>query len=231
MSGMGKQRRRRRQPDRIHLSHPSGLEFVAPSLEEVIAASAPFLADPTWKQARRLVVPVFERLRPFPSIVPASATMILPPGVTVGFGVDVGPAFMRISELVLERWSVGLDELARVALRNLRDRARRAAPYRVVEDAVDGVPIAAFQSNEGWASTLVLVADALEAVFGPDPRLFVAPCRDLLIGLPADVDLGLATTLSEAFEAADPNGLCLEGFLLADGRVTCTPLAREPIVA
>jgi hypothetical protein len=100
-----------------------------------------------------------------------------------------------------------------------------------VEDEVDDVPISVFQSREGWASTLVLVTDALEAVFGPDPRLFVAPCRDLLIGLPADVDLELATTLSEAFETADPNGLWLEGFLLENGRVTCTPLAREPIVA
>lgn len=228
---MSKQRRRRRQSGRFHLRRPSGLEFVVPSLDEVLAASETFMSDPSWKQARRLVVPVFERLRPFPSIVPAPATMLLPPGVSVGFGVDVGPAFMRISEPVLERWGIGLEEVGRVALRNLRDRARNAAPYRVVEDEVDDVPISVFQSREGWASTLVLVTDALEAVFGPDPRLFVAPCRDLLIGLPADVDLELATTLSEAFETADPNGLWLEGFLLENGRVTCTPLAREPIVA
>jgi hypothetical protein len=228
---MAKQRRRRGQSGRFHLKHPSGLEFVVPSLEEVLAASETFLTDPSWKQARRLVVPVFERLRPFPSVVPAPATMLMPPGVSVGFGVDVGPAFMRISEPILERWDVGLEELGRVALRNLRDRARSSAPYRVVEDQIEGVPISVFQSREGWASTLVLVTEMLEAVFGPEARLFVAPCRDLLIGMPVDVDLELATTLSEAFETADPNGLFLEGFLLENGRVTCTPLAREPIVA
>lgn len=228
---MGKQRHQRRQPRRIRLGHRSGLEVVAPSIDAVVAAAEPFLADPSWRHARRLVLPVFERVRPMPFGVPRPVSMMVPPGVTVGFGIDVGPALMRIGQDVLDGWGIGLDEIWRTAIDNLTDRAIDAAPYQLIDDEVGGIPVRAYQSREGWASTLVLVPELLEAVFGPEPRLFVAPCRDLLIGLPDDVERDLATELSEAFEAADPNGLCLEGFLFRDGRVSCTPLARAPFVA
>lgn len=228
---MGKQRHHRRRPRGLRLGRQSGFEVVAPSIDAVVAAAEPFLADPTWRHARRLVLPVFERARPMPFGVPEPVSMLIPPGVTVGFGIDIGPAVMRIGQDVLEQWGVGLDELGRTAIDNLADRVIDAAPYRLIEDEVAGAPITAYQSREGWASTLVLVPELLRVVFGPEPRLFVAPCRDLLIGLPDDVDRDLATELSEAFESADPNGLCLEGFLFRDGRVSCTPLARAPFVA
>ncbi len=69
----------------------------------------------------------------------------------------------------------------------------------------------------------------MDRLFGRRPALFVAPSRDLLIGLPADVDPEFATWLTEEFEAADPNALRLEGFEWRDGIVRCRPLARTAV--
>jgi hypothetical protein len=66
-------------------------------------------------------------------------------------------------------------------------------------------------------------------LFGPRPALLIAPARDLLIGLPHDVDLGFATWLAEEFEATDPNALRLEAFEWRDGTIACRPLLREGV--
>ena len=74
----------------------------------------------TWQELADDVLPVFQRARPFayPADPPA-LTIALPPGVTVGFGVDAGPAFMRIATTHLAGWPVDLVGLAERALGNL----------------------------------------------------------------------------------------------------------------
>jgi hypothetical protein len=124
---------------------------------------------------------------------------------------------------------VDLAELTERALRNLRRRARKARDYDLVREPIGGVATIAFQSRDGWASTAVLLPEAIDRVFGPGPALFIAPSRDLLIGLPIDVDVAFATWLAEEFEASDPNALRLEGFEWRDGTVRCRPLARDAI--
>jgi hypothetical protein len=150
----------------------------------------------------------------------------VPPGVTVGFGVDVGLAFARVAAAQLEDWPVDLADLTGQALRNLRRRIRYAQDVDLVEGPVDGVPTVAFQSRDGWASTTVLVPDGMERLFGRRPALFIAPSRDLLVGLPYDVDPEFATWLAEEFEASDPNALHLEAFEWRDGVIGCRPLRR-----
>ena len=69
----------------------------------------------------------------------------------------------------------------------------------------------------------------MDRLFGQRPALFVAPSRDLLIGLPHDVDLEFATWMTENLEATDPDGLHLEAFEWRDGTVSCRPLRRDAI--
>ena len=174
-------------------------------------------------------MPIFERARPFSHEAVPPVHAVVPPGVTVGFGVDVGPAFLRIAVGHLAAWPVDLAGLAAQAVENLERRARRARPRDVVHDTLSGVPAIVFQSLEGWASTTVLVPDAMDRLFGRRPALFVAPSRDLLIGLPHDVDLEFATWMTENLEATDPDGLHLEAFEWRDGTVSCRPLRRDAI--
>ena len=174
-------------------------------------------------------MPIFERARPFSHEAVPPVHAVVPPGVTVGFGVDVGPAFLRIAVGHLAAWPVDLASLASQSIENLERRARRARPRDVVHDTVGGVPVLVFQSLEGWASTTVLVPDAMDRLFGRRPALFVAPSRDLLIGLPPDVDLEFATWLTEWLEATNADGLHLEAFAWRDGTVSCRPLRRDAI--
>jgi hypothetical protein len=182
-----------------------------------------------WDDVASEILPVFERARPFSYPVDPPALAVLPPGVTVGFGIDAGPAFLRISVAQLARWPVDLPGLAQQALGNLARRAREADERDLLRDAVDDVPVTVFQSHDGWASTTVLLPDEVARLFGPGPALFVAPSRDLLIGLPIDVDPEFATWLTEEFEAIDPNALRLEAFEWRDGTVRCRPLARTAV--
>ena len=182
-----------------------------------------------WADVVDDILPIFERARPFgPEVDPPVHTLV-PPGVTIGFGVDLGLAFARVSIVHLAEWPTDIATLTERALRNLRKRARDATDYDLVTEAVGGVPTTAFQSRDGWASTAVLVPEAIQRLFGRAPALFIAPSRDLLVRLPADVDLDFATWLTEEFEATDPNALRLEAFEWCDGLVRCRPLARDAV--
>ncbi len=107
----------------------------------------------------------------------------------------------------------------------------RSEPHRrdVERGFIGDESVDFFQSGDGWASTTVLVPDALERLFGREPTLFVAPTRDILIAMSAEVDLAFATWLTEEVEADDPNALCLEAFEWRDGTVRCRPLLRAGV--
>ena len=182
-----------------------------------------------WDDVVDDVMPIFERARPFSFEVDPPARTIVPPGVTIGFGVDLGLAFARVSVVHLTGWPVDMSSLTERAIKNLRKRARQAIDYDLVSEPIGGVQTTAFQSRDGWASTVVLVPEAVERLFGREPALFIAPSRDLLVRLPIDVDLEFATWLTEEFEAADPNALRLEAFEWQDGLIRCRPLARDSV--
>ena len=182
-----------------------------------------------WEDVAEDVLPVFERARPFTYGIEPPAQAVVPPGVTVGFGIDLGLAFARVGVATLEAWPVDVDGLTERALHNLRRVARHARDYDLVTEPVGGVMTTVFQSRDGWASTAVLVPEAIGRVFGADPALLIAPSRDLLVALPVDVDIEFATWLAEEFESEDPNALRLEAFEWRDGTVHCRPLAREAV--
>src|SRR4051812_10621211 len=79
----------------------------------------------TWEDVADDILPVFERARPFPFGKGPPTHAIVPPGVTVGFGVDLGLAFARVGPAQLEDWPVDLAGLTERALRNLRRRAKQ----------------------------------------------------------------------------------------------------------
>ena len=100
-----------------------------------------------WDDVASAILPVFERARPFSYPVDPPALTVLPPGVTVGFGVDAGPAFMRISTKHLAHWPVDLAALASRALDNLTRRAHEADQRDLLRDAVDDVPVIVFRAS------------------------------------------------------------------------------------
>lgn len=217
--------RRRLEARKRYATVEIGPNMLLASPEAVDAAIAALPADLDWSILAEHVVPLFTRRRPLPADVPLPVQVLLPPGLSVGFGVDIGPAFLSITDRLLERWGIDRAELVRRALANTESRAGLLEPSDVRHGEVfDGLPIAGLMARIVPASALLLVPRELERLFGPQERLFIAPMRDLLIGLPGDVDPATACFIRDAVAEDDPNALALEGFRLRDGRLTCEAL-------
>ncbi len=176
--------------------------------------------DLPWAEMRAGLAPVFVRRRPLPPGTPPPVTVRLPPGLEVSLGVDIGPAFLYVGSPLLETWGVTLDEALEVAMTNLRVSAR-AERYVELEYAVcDDVPLWAYQSRNGLASGLLLLEDELLQRYGDEPRLLIAPMRNLLLAAPFDADREFVAWLRDEISFEDPNGLDLPIFALVDGRLS-----------
>lgn len=216
--------RRKHSRSKDYAAWDIGNGIVQATPAAVLGALSRLPSDLDWSAVKDLVVPVFARRRPFPFETGTPVRVVLPPGVLTGFGVDIGPAVLHIGEDILGTWPVDRDALAERALTNLRSLTRRVRPRDVIDERLDDQPVRILQSGEGWASTLVLLADELTRIFGPAPQRFIAPMRDLLISMPGSVEPDLAAWLAEELASMDPNALALESFVLADGLLTCSPI-------
>ena len=198
-----------------------------PTMDQVMSAIESFPLESGWKEVRERVLPVFPRARPSTLEVPEMLTSVVEPGVTIGYAIDLGRVFARISEEMLARWAISPDELYDTAMANLRREARTIGPADVMREPSDnGYVISAIQPAGGWGSTLVLLPDELARVFGGHPQVFIAPIRALLLSFPAYVDRATVAYFADEFEALDPTHLRLEGFVLRDGRVSIEGLPR-----
>jgi hypothetical protein len=146
-----------------------------------------------WQDARDAIVPLLARRPPGPA--GALVTVRLDPGIDVGFGVDLGPMFVHVTAQLLRGWPIDEAALTRQAIGNLRQRAGSIPPDAAVRTRLGLVPLAALQTTDGWASSLLLAPDLLPHWFGPAPRIFIAPARNLLIGLPGDTDARLVRSV------------------------------------
>lgn len=218
--------RRRKRGVELEVFHgpPLGPGMETADIATVMAALERFDPDLSWKQAQSRVLPMLPRIRPLPVPEFDLARTMLPPGILVGFGIDLGPAITFVGASLVERWQVDHPTLAQAALANVRRLADSCGRNLVVADHIAGVPVRFLQSRVGISASLLLVPDRLERLFGPGPLLLLAPMRDLLIALPGEVDREFAAWLAEEWEALDPNHLHLGGFRYERGVVIVEPL-------
>ena len=207
----------------------AGDGVMSPDIETVLAALQGFDPGMPWKKARDQVLPMLPRVRPLPTPELELVRSMLPPGILVGFGIDIGPAITFVTTTLLERWQIEPASLAAAALTNLRSTARRCGPDIVLHDHIADVPVSVVQTGRGIAAALLLVPDCLERVLGTDERLLLAPMRDILIAMPPNVDREFAAWLADEWESMDPNHLHLGGFRY--GRGTVTPESIDDALA
>ena len=196
---------------------PAGPGAVSASLEEVLAAMDDVPEGLEWSALADQVVPIFQRVRPYPPGMPEQVRVVVPPGLSIGFGVDIGPAFLNVSPEMLEGWGRTADQVLRRALQNLESRMDGVSPDDLFDGSIGEVPIRALQSPTGSASTYVLRPVALGRIFGAHPQLLIAPMRNLLISMPVGADRAMAAWIFEEFAAQDPNCLAPAAFLVGDG--------------
>ncbi len=196
-----------------------GPGIVTADPESVLAALEQLDLAMPWGVVRERVIPMFPRRRPLPLDVGEQPTVTLPPGLLVGFGIDLGPAVAFVSQEQVARWGIGQAELVSAALRNVRTRAAVIRPEDCSRTSLGGRSATAIKSRSGIAAALLLVPDELPRLLGPNPVVLVAPMRDLLIALPADIDPAEASGISEELANLDPNSLDLGCFRYQDGLV------------
>ncbi|HET9345494.1 MAG TPA: hypothetical protein VFO05_07315 [Candidatus Limnocylindrales bacterium] len=192
---------------------------VTADLETVLAALEGFDPEMSWKKARQRVLPMLPRVRPLPAPQLELVRAMLPPGILVGFGIDIGPAITFVTTTLIERWRIEPAALAAAALANLREIARCCNPHDVLDDHIGDIPVSVVQTGQGIASSMLLVPDCLERMLGVGDRFLLAPMRDILIALPSNVDRSFAAWLADEWESLDPNHLHLGGFRYGGGRV------------
>lgn len=195
--------RRDRRQDRKRARRDQGLRLrplggsMDPALMERILADASGidLGAPYADLASRLL-PVVKRVwHPYPADIEL-VQVTLPPGIPVGFGIDIGVAFTHVTRDLLERWDVDVPTLLARACDNLRELTR-VEPPDVQRFRHAGLDIVAIQ-GQGWGSALVLLPDVLAPLVGREPRLLMAPIRNTILSVPDDIDPGLARDLWEA---------------------------------
>lgn len=227
MSKRERQRRRDRRratagKDYRTIEIGNGIETAAPSA--VLEAFDRLPADLDWESLAGCLVPLLPRR--LPMLVPAGEPIevLLPPGIRTGFGLDIGPAFVRVDTSLVERWGVDTLTVVGRSLENLRARTRSVRPRDLMRERIDSVPVRVLQTGIGCASTLLLIEDELMRIFGTDPQVLIAPMRDLLVSMPADSDREFVAWLNEEFASLDPHGLALDAFSISAGSLRYEPL-------
>ncbi|MEX1169345.1 MAG: hypothetical protein WEE50_04300 [Chloroflexota bacterium] len=205
---------------------PIGPEMVTAGLDEVLEAMEAVPADLDWPTLADRVVPAFQRVRPYPPGQAEPLRILVPPGLSVGFAIDIGPAFLNIDSQLIGRWGLTAAELLARALDNLDRRMGGVSPDDVLDASIDDQPIRVLQSRTGCASTYVLLPASLGRIFGSEPHLVIAPMRNLLISLPIDTDREFAAWLFDEFAARDPNCLAPAAFVIRAGWLSAEPLGN-----
>lgn len=203
---------------------PLGPDVVSASVEEVMDAIRGLPDDLNWHGVADRVVPVLPRLRPYPAGTPEPLRVVVPAGISLGFGIDAGPAFLTVDDAMVKRWGVALDTVLERALRNVDRLVAETLPSEVFRSGIGEVPVAVLQSRSGSASTYVLRPQSLARLFEAGKGLMIAPMRNLLLFMPSNVDRVFATWLFDEIAVQDPNCLAPMAFLLRDGGLILEPL-------
>lgn len=227
-----KQKRERRKAEgrwtaEVFEGPSTGPDVVTPSIEQVMAALDTMPQELTWEAIAAEVVPLFQRVRPYHPSLPEQLRTVVPPGLSVGFGVDIGPAFITVSPEMAEEWGMRAPDILDRALANLEGRMAAVRPRDVYGGTIGDMPVRILQSPTGSASTYVLVPDALGRILGRHRQLVLTPMRNLLISLPIGADRDFAAWLFDEFATQDPNCLAPTAFVVGDGQLALEPLGAS----
>ncbi len=190
------------------------------TVDEVVSAIESVDLTAPWSEVAPRLRVALPRRRPLPVDIDELPTREFPPGIRAVLGLDVGPAMLFVAREQLASWAVSADEAFERALENVRARVTARKQFALIHERIADVPTLAFQSREGWASSLLLLPDELARVLGDRNGLILAPMRDLLVCLPLDAERAFANYLLDEFAAVDMNALDMPLMALVDGHLS-----------
>lgn len=211
----------------VYSDQVAGPDVVSPSVEEVVAAIAQVDEQLDWSDVGPHIVPLLERARPYPAGAEPRLWTLVPPGVTISLAIDIGPGYIHVTREMLAQWSMSVADVTAAALANLHQRASTVEATAVIDEIVDGVPVRLLQTGLGIGSVLPLAPTELMRLFGRQPRMLMAPMRDLIFGLPP-AEYELAEWLYTQFAQEDPNCLVAVAFHFDGGAVSVEHAGQQP---
>lgn len=187
-------------------------------LRSIRAATRDLDPSAPWPTHASKLVPMIKRVwQPFPpDFVPLAVDV--PPGIPVGFGLDIGPAMHVLDDGFLERWDVDRATLLATSLDNLQRLVTSEPPViqRFTDElAGDIVSI----GGQGWGSALLLLPDVLHGILGPEPKVLLAPVRNHVIALTMEVTIETCSTVWAAFADGAHDELDVPLYFWEDGQV------------
>ncbi len=201
--------------------------FTMASPAALASAFERFDPDASWETIQPSVLPLLQRHTPPAVRAGAPVQAILGPGLLVGFGIDLGPAFASITRELVERWGIDDVEVVAAAVGNVRALAAELPPAIVKDvDLPETDVVRVLQTGGGWASALLVVPELLPRFLGPGPHRIGAPCRDVLMAFSAATPPALVLDLVEDIARLDPAGLVPNCFHHAAGSIE--PLRVDP---
>jgi|GEM_PF-1642535 len=176
--------------------------------------------DPTapWPTHAAKLVPMIKRVwQPFPpEFVPLAINV--PPGIPVGFGLDIGPAMHVLDTEYPGRWGVDHATLLAASLANLERLVRSEPPViQRFNDELAGDVVSI--GGQGWGSALLLLPDVLQQILGDEPRVLLAPVRNHLIALSMDATIESCSSIWAALADGGNDELDVPLYFWEDGQV------------
>jgi len=184
--------------------------------------------DLTWDWARPRFTPLFERADGSGIDGDPQLHAVTSLGVAVGFGVEVGPTFARVTASMAARWEASVGQIEAAAFAHLAEEIRAVGPKDLQHVVHRGHMTRCLPAPGGWASSAILAGDdEIRRIFGPHDQVFTAPSRNALLSFDAGVPMPVVLDLTAMLEEADPHPLLIDPFVLRGGRLTWMGLALE----
>ena len=199
----------------------SGPGVIDPTAAELREAMASIPEELDWEWARGHIVPLFERGGPEGTPGDPMINSLTPVGVGIGFGLQVGVMFVRVTRSMAQRWETSVEQIEREAFANLANAVSKVSSRDLQPAVFNGHMLRGLGEPGGWASSVILAGeDEVARIFGGHDQVFTTPGRNVLVSFDARVPMRAIADMTVGLEDLEPHPLLLEPFLLQDGRLT-----------
>lgn len=201
-----------------------------PSIEEIEAALSQVPEELSWDWASERLIPLFERGYGDGVTGDQMINTVSHLGVGIGFGIDFGPAFGRVTKSMAQRWEASVEQIEHAAFARLAKVATAVGSSDLQSVIHRGHFFRSVLKPEGWASSVILAGDEEVArIFGTRDAIFTVPARNCLVAFGPGTPLWAVEDVTMELESIDPHPLRMEPFVMTDGVIHWQGLDEEPV--
>lgn len=183
-----------------------------------------------WEWAEPRLTPLFERMDAGGIDGDPTINAVTPLGVAIGFGIEIGPTFARVTKSMAQRWEASVEQIEAAAFRHLEKVVQKLSRKDLQHAVHHGHMARCMPEPGGWASSVILAGeDHVTRLFGPQDQVFTVPARNMLLSFDATVPGQEIVDMTTMLEDMDPHPLLLDPFVLTAGRLTWQGLVPDVI--